>query len=89
MHQLEMEENMSIIEDFQNSSELIMEHDKHGIPLVSINDFDNAIDEIKKLRNALGIVRDNSLNPAHTMTKLGLEATVDCNYKLAVETLEL
>ena len=79
---------MSILEDFKDSSELIMEHDKYGIPLVSINDFDNAIDEIKKLRNALEIVRDNSLNPAHTMTKTGLEETIDCNYRLAVEVLE-
>ena len=43
--------------------------------------------DVKKLTNALEIVRDNSLNPNHTMTVKGLEDVVDANYKIAVKAL--
>ena len=43
---------------------------------------------IKEMRNYFGIVRDNSLNPAHTMTQLGLEETTDANHKIALMMLE-
>ncbi len=43
--------------------------------------------EAEELRNAMVIVKENSLNPAHTMTMLGLEETVDANYNLAVKVL--
>ena len=32
---------------------------------------------------ALEVVKSNSLNPAHTMTKLGLEECIDANHKIA------
>ena len=49
------------------------------------SDYD--ISHASDYRNALEIVKSNSLNPAHTMTKLGLQEVVDENYKLANKTL--
>ena len=43
--------------------------------------------ENKRLAEALEIVKANSLNPAHTVTKLGLEEIVDANYNLADKIL--
>ena len=43
---------------------------------------------IKELTNGFEIVRDNTLNPAHSMTVLGLEETTDANHKLALALLE-
>ena len=48
---------------------------------------DSAKKETEKFRDAMIIVKENSLNPAHTMTMLGLEETVDANYNLAIATL--
>lgn len=47
-----------------------------------------ARDLIKEMRNALEIVRDNTHNPAHTLTNLGLESVVVSCYTLAIKTLE-
>ena len=44
--------------------------------------------ENKELVEALEIVKANSLNPAHTMTKFGLEGVVDANYSLADKILQ-
>ena len=43
---------------------------------------------IKEMRSMVEVIRDNSLNPAHTMTQLGLEETTDANHKLALTILE-
>ena len=47
-----------------------------------------AYELIKEMRSALEVVRDNTLNPAHTMTMLGLEETTDANHRLASAILE-
>jgi len=53
-----------------------------------ISDLLEARELIKEMRNYFSIVRDNSLNPAHTMTQLGLEETTDANHKIALMMLE-
>ena len=58
---------MSILDDFESSMELVMEHDKFGIPLVSINDFDLAIAEIKELKDALKIAEMNTMATKHSV----------------------
>ena len=37
---------------------------------------------------ALEVIRDNTLNPAYTMTKLGLEETTDANHALSTKALK-
>lgn len=44
---------------------------------------------IRAMRNALKIIVSNTLNPAKTMTKLGLEETQTCNRRLALNLLEI
>ncbi len=46
-------------------------------------------EDLSKAKRALQLIKDNCLNPAHTMTKLGLEDVVDCCRKIAVETLDI
>lgn len=43
---------------------------------------------IKEMRSAFEVIRDNTLNPAHTMTKLGLEEITDTNRNLSLSILE-
>ena len=40
-------------------------------------------EQIKQLNCAMEAVRDNTLNPARTMTKLGLEEAVDACHRIA------
>ena len=37
---------------------------------------------------ALEVIRDNALNPAHTMTKLGLEQVTDANRAISDRALK-
>ena len=41
-----------------------------------------------RLMAALEMVRDCSLNPAHTMTKLGLEECIDACHKVAIAAIK-
>ena len=60
-------------------------------PLELIGGLLNRIDQteasLTKTVKALEVIKANSLNPAHTMTMLGLESVVDTNYKLSEQTL--
>jgi len=44
--------------------------------------------KIRELEEALKLIKENSLNPAHTMTKLGLEESLDMVHKIAVNLLK-
>ena len=43
---------------------------------------------VKSLEQAMEHVRDNTLNPAHTMTVLGLECSVDACHRIALRELD-
>ncbi len=48
---------------------------------------DNAEVQVEKYKKALELIKENSLNPAHTMTKLGLEEVVECIRKITDDVI--
>jgi dipeptidase len=52
------------------------------------NERDEAVAMIREMRNGYDIIMTNTQNPAHTMTKLGLENTQEANRSIAISILE-
>ena len=54
---------------------------------VQLGDYQRQSDLLGECLDALEVIKSNSLNPAHTMTIIGLQETVDANYKIATAIL--